>query len=244
MNSFLFDLPQSPLPAWAKKLAVFDLETTGLNLKEARIVTACAALIDENGQVIGDDVEWLADPIIEIPEIATSVHKITTAYAREHGRPAAEVVGEIVERLRGYFEQGIPVVAYNAPYDFTILHFEALRHGIKPLQNPGTVVDPLVIDKFLDRYRGGKRRLELTAEFYKVPLDDAHNATADAVAAGRVAQAIARKFFDRLDVSAEQLHQSQVAWAKDLELDFARFMQGKDPSFQPQLGWPLKFQED
>jgi DNA polymerase-3 subunit epsilon len=64
------------------------------------------------------------------------------------------------------------------------------------------------------------------------------------VAAGRVAQAIARKFFDRLDIPADQLHASQIAWAKDLDLDFARFMQGKDPSFKPQLGWPLKFQGD
>jgi DNA polymerase-3 subunit epsilon len=244
VNEFLFDLSPTPLPAWAKKLAVFDLETTGLDLKDARIVTACAAVIDENGEVIGEDVEWLADPVVEIPEIAASVDGITTEYARAHGRPAAEVVAEIVERLRGYFESGIPVVAYNAPYDFTILHFEALRHGIKPLENPGPVIDPLVIDKFLDRYRGGKRRLELTAAFYNVALTDAHNATADAVAAGKVAQAIARKYFERLDIPAAQLHSLQVGWSKDLDLDFERFMQGKDPSFKTQLGWPLKFQSE
>ena len=244
MNEFLFDLSPSELPEWAKRLAVFDLETTGLDLKEARIVTACAAVIDESGNVVGDDVEWLADPGIEIPEVAASVHGITTEYAREHGRPAVEVVGEIVERLRGYFAAGIPVVAYNAPYDFTILHFEALRHGITPLENPGPIVDPLVIDKFLDRYRGGKRRLELTAEFYNVALTDAHNATADAVAAGKVAQAIARKFNDRLSIEATQLHTLQVGWSKDLDLDFERFMQGKDPSFKTQLGWPLKFQSE
>jgi DNA polymerase-3 subunit epsilon len=244
VNEFLFDLAPAPLPDWAKKLAVFDLETTGLDLREARIVTACAAVIDEQGNIIGEDVEWLANPVIEIPDVAASVHGVTTEYAREHGRPASEVVAEIVERLRGYFDQGIPVVAYNAPYDFTILHFEALRHGIAPLANPGPVIDPLVIDKFLDRYRGGKRRLELTAEFYNVSLTDAHNATADAVAAGRVAQAIARKYFDRLSIPAEQLHSLQVGWSKDLDLDFERFMQGKDPSFKAQLGWPLKFQVD
>jgi len=242
VNDFLFDLAPTPLPEWAKKLAVFDLETTGLDLKESRIVTACAAVIDETGTVTGDDVEWLANPGIAIPEIAASVHGITTEYAQEHGRPAGEVIAEIVDRLRSFFEQGIPVVAYNAPYDFTILHFEALRHGIKPLEKPGPVIDPLVIDKFLDRYRGGKRRLELTAAFYNVALTDAHNATADAVAAGKVAQAIARKFFERLDIPAAQLHSLQIGWSKDLDQDFERFMQGKDPSFKTQLGWPLKFQ--
>ena len=154
------------------------------------------------------------------------------------GRPAAEVVGEIVERLRGYFAQGLPVVAYNAPYDFTILHFEALRHGITPLENPGPIVDPLVIDKFLDRYRGGKRRLELTAEFYNVALTDAHNATADAVAAGRVAQAIFAKYPMPSDVN--DLHEAQILWSKEQDLSFAEFMLKKDPTFKTNIGWPLK----
>ncbi len=240
VNDALFDLPASPLPEWAKKLAVFDLETTGLDLREARIVTACATTIDENGQIIGDEIEWLADPGIEIPAMAASVHGVTTEKARAEGRPAAEVVAEIVGKLRSFFEAGIPVVAYNAPYDFTILREEAKRHGIEPLNNPMPVVDPLVIDKFLDRYRSGKRRLEITAEFYGVELLDAHNATADAVAAGRVAQAVARKFSDRLSIDAATLHSLQVGWSKDLDESFARFMTEKDPTFKASIGWPEK----
>ncbi|NDH65832.1 MAG: hypothetical protein EBY26_05600 [Microbacteriaceae bacterium] len=151
-------------------------------------------------------------------------------------------MAEVLAKLSGFFEAGIPVVAYNAPYDFTILHYEALRNGLTPLDNPSPVIDPLVIDKFLDRYRGGKRRLELTAAHYDVELTDAHNATADAVAAGRVAQAIARKFSKRLSIEANELHNLQITWSKDLDLDFEKFMQGKDPSFKTTIGWPLKIQ--
>ena len=43
MLDFDFD-PQ--MPAWAKRLAVFDLETTGLDLNTSRIVTACVAVIN------------------------------------------------------------------------------------------------------------------------------------------------------------------------------------------------------
>ena len=39
---------EADLPSWAKKLAVFDLETTGLELSTARVVTACVAVIDAN----------------------------------------------------------------------------------------------------------------------------------------------------------------------------------------------------
>jgi DNA polymerase-3 subunit epsilon len=200
--SFEFD---SALPDWARQIAVFDLETTGLDLTDARIVTACAVELDAEGNVVGTNAEWLANPGIEIPSQASDVHGVTTEIAIRDGRPAKEVVGELLETLRGFFSRGLPVVAYNAPYDFTILHYEALRHGFEPLKL-GSVIDPLVIDKFKDKYRKGKRRLENAAEFYKVPLADAHNATADAVAAGRVAQAIAKRWADELPKSASELH--------------------------------------
>jgi DNA polymerase-3 subunit epsilon len=142
--------------------------------------------------------------------------------------------------LRGFFERGIPVVAYNAPYDFTILHFEALRHGLTPLSDPGPIIDPLVIDKFKDKFRKGKRRLENAAEFYKVSLDDAHNATADAVAAGRVAQAIARRWATELPSTAAELHDLQVGWSDYLDADFESFMRRNNPAFTSKRGWPLK----
>jgi DNA polymerase III subunit epsilon len=228
------------LPTWAQNLGVFDLETTGLDLREARIVTACAVEIDSSGLVIGANSEWLADPAIEIPTQASDVHGITTDIARRDGRPAAEVVSELLETLRGFFDRGLPVVAYNAPYDFTILHFEALRHGLEPLHNPGPIIDPLVIDKFKDKFRKGKRRLENAADYYQVSLDDAHNATADAVAAGRVAQAIARRWANELPATAAELHDLQVGWSDYLDADFENFMRRNNPDFTSKRGWPLK----
>ncbi len=238
-EQLLFDFSPA-LPEWAKKLGVFDLETTGLDLTDARIVTACAVELNEAGEVVGENSEWLADPVIEIPEQAAAVHGVTTEIARRDGRPAAEVVRELLDRLQGFFDRGIPVVAYNAPYDFTILHFEALRHGFEPLKNPGPILDPLVIDKFKDRYRSGKRRLENAAEFYQVSLDDAHNATADAVAAGRVAQAIARRWASELPATAQELHDLQIGWSDANDSSFEEFMRKQNPSFVIARGWPLK----
>lgn len=235
----LFDFSPA-LPEWAKKLGVFDLETTGLDLTDARIVTACAVELDEEGAVVGENSEWLADPVIEIPEQASAVHGVTTEIARRDGRPAAEVVGELLARLQGFFDRGLPVVAYNAPYDFTILHYEAIRHGLEPLKNPGPILDPLVIDKFKDKYRRGKRRLENAAEFYQVSLDDAHNATADAIAAGRVAQAIARRWAAELPASARELHELQIGWSDANDSSFEEYMQRQNPDFVIARGWPLK----
>ncbi|WP_413353367.1 exonuclease domain-containing protein [Microbacterium sp. 1P06AB] len=195
----------------AGPLGVFDLETTGIDVRSDRIVSAHVGVLDASGVVI-DARTWLADPGVEIPAGATAVHGITTQRARAEGRPAAEVVAEVTASLRDLFAAGIPVVAYNAPFDFSLLKYESLRHGVVPIDAPSPVIDPLVVDKTYDRYRRGKRTLEVVAAHYSVTLEGAHDAAADAIAAGRVAQAIAARF--DLDVSADDLHTQQIAWAR------------------------------
>ncbi|MHC9045757.1 3'-5' exonuclease [Microbacterium saperdae] len=199
------------LPAWLTRVGVFDLETTGVDVTTDRVVTAHVGVLDANGRQVAAR-SWLADPGIPIPEGATAVHGVTTTHARAHGRPAAEVVGEITAALRSLLAQGVPVVAYNASYDFSLLAHEATRHGIQPLADPSPIIDPLVIDKAYDRYRRGKRTLEVVAAHYAVPLEGAHEASADAIAAGRVAQALARQFV--LPQSLTELHTRQVGWAR------------------------------
>lgn len=201
----------SDLPAWLTRVGVFDLETTGVDVTTDRVVTAHVGVLDANGRQVAAR-SWLADPGIPIPEGATAVHGVTTAHARAHGRPAAEVVGEVTAALRSLLAQGVPVVAYNASYDFSLLAHEAVRHEIEPLGDPSPIIDPLVIDKAYDRYRRGKRTLEVVAAHYAVPLEGAHEASADAIAAGRVAQALARQFV--LPQSLTELHTRQVGWAR------------------------------
>ncbi|MCV0333601.1 MULTISPECIES: 3'-5' exonuclease [Microbacterium] len=200
-----------PLPAWLTRVGVFDLETTGVDVESDRVVTAYVGILDADGRQVAAR-SWLADPGVPIPDGATAVHGITTAHARAHGRPVPEVVAEVTAALRSLFRQGVPVVAYNASFDFSLLACEAARHGVDPLTDPAPVIDPLVIDKAYDRYRRGRRTLEVVAAHYAVPLEGAHEASADAIAAGRVAQALARQF--RLPENPVQLHTHQIGWAR------------------------------
>jgi DNA polymerase-3 subunit epsilon len=225
---------------WFEVLGVFDLETTGIDVETSRIVSAHVGVIDGSGVVV-EQRAWLADPGVEIPIGASNVHGITTERARAEGRPAAEVVGEILESLRDLFARGIPVTIYNAPYDLSLLHREAVRHGLSPLSEPTPVIDPLVLDKSVDRYRKGKRTLEAAAEFYGVALTDAHDAGADAVAAGRVAQALARRYPEQLDIDVAELHGLQVGWCADQSASFQDYMRRtKDPSFVANGLWPVR----
>lgn len=223
-----------------RDLAVFDLETTGVDVRTARIVTAYVGVLSPTGEVSGGR-SWMADPGIEIPAGAAAVHGISTERARAEGRPAIEVVGEVLDALRGIFAQGLPLVVYNAPYDLSLLAAEAARHGLAPLVDPRPVIDPLVIDKAVDRYRKGKRTLEFASAHYGVSLDGAHDASVDAIAAGHVARAIALAHAAALPETLAELHDAQVAWHEQQSDSFETYMRSqRDQHFIADRGWPVR----
>lgn len=211
------------------RLAAFDVETTGIDSESDRIVTAAVSVV--GGGLPAEHHAWLLNPGVEIPAAATAVHGITNERARAEGRPPAEAVGEIAALLADQLRAGTPIVAFNARFDLTCLEREARRHGTPSLlDRVGAggmlVVDPLVLDKQLDRFRRGRRTLTAVCEHYRVPLDDAHAAGADALAAARVAWRLGQAFAELRDIELRLLHQRQIGWAAEqaasLEAYFAR----------------------
>ena len=166
---------------WDGPLLAFDLETTGVDVETARIVTASAVMTAPDGTVLRSRT-WLADPGVEIPAEATAIHKVTTEMARAHGRPAPEVADQLAAVLGVEWARGVPVIAMNIGYDLTVLLRELARHRLGRL-SVGPCLDPYVIDRAMDVYRKGSRRLDALAAHYRVTLDDAHNSAADALAA-------------------------------------------------------------
>ncbi|MPY72574.1 MAG: 3'-5' exonuclease, partial [Alphaproteobacteria bacterium] len=123
-------------------------------------------------------------------------------------------IAEIARSLGGAWNEGLPVIAYNACFDLTVLDREMRRHGFAPL-TPGAVVDPLVIDRQVDRYRRGKRTLEAACARYDARLDGAHDAGADAIAAARVAWRLAKRYPDIAGMTLDELHRAQVEWKRE-----------------------------
>lgn len=222
-------------------LASYDCETTGVDVENDRIVTAALVVPGR------DTVEWLADPQVEIPAGAYGKHGISTEYAREHGRPAAEVINEIADALADEFATRSALVIMNAPFDLTILDRECTRHGLPTLADrlEGTpispVVDPLVLDRAADKYRKGKgsRTLEALCKLYGVELTDAHTAGADAQAALEVAQRIAERY-PELQVPGELLHCWQVGWHRAWAADFQAYLRRTDDTASIDGSWPMR----
>lgn len=228
------------LPLWAENLAVFDTETTGIDTSQARVVSCAVALLNGNGEV-SERYDWLVDPGVDIPEAAANVHGITTEVARKSGVEASVGISQIVAQLLQMIDRGFPIVAYNAPFDLTLLRTEAQRHGVAFPADISPVIDPLVIDKQVDRYRKGKRTLEAATAYYGVDLGNAHDAGEDAIAAGRVMQVLAKRYAHVLPEQIMDLHQAQVGWAAAQAASFQEYMRrSKDPSFVAQGGWPLR----
>ena len=222
-------------------LASFDIESTGLNTATDRIVTA--ALVRANGDIR----RWISDADgVEIPTDASDIHGWTTDIVRAKGRPAKEVVEQIADAIAGELGAGhAGLVVMNAPFDLPMLDAECARHGVPTVaarigRPIGPVVDPLVLDRAADKYRKGRRNLETLAKHYGVPLTEAHQADADALAALGVARAIGEKY-EQLQVPGRVLHGWQIKmherWAAGHQ-DFLR-KSGK-PNAVVDGSWPLR----
>lgn len=218
------------------RIHAFDLETTGVEVESDRIVTGTWLTGSADG--LESTTNWLVNSGVEIPKQASDAHGVTTEHAREHGRPPGDAVVEIADKLIDAWVAREPVVIYNAPYDLTLFDREMRRCGLAAglLANvvdadseihPPLVIDPLVIDKRLEKYVRGKggRKLINTCARYGITLTDeeAHTSQGDTTAAWRLAW----KMGHRMPVSGMtlvELQEAQRDWHATQARDFARYL--------------------
>ena len=232
------------MAAWADGAVLgFDTETTGVDVDVDRIVTAALVRRDAHGTAVRS---WLIDPGVEIPAGASAIHGITTAHTRTFGRPPVAALEQIASALAAAARRGEPVVAYNACFDLSLLDAELRRHGLEALPErldgaPLTVIDPLVLDRHLDRYRRGKRRLGDLCAHYHVAPEGLHTADVDVVATLDVLRAIADAFPQIAALTAAELHTLQVGAHRTWATGFNewRASQGHEGP-GAELAWPIR----
>lgn len=224
----------------------FDTETTGVDAINDRIVTTCLVDVRPNTRPVLH--RYVVDPGIDIPEQAAAVHGYTRDRAiAEATHTPEQMLFEVTGLIAQALGHGIPVVAMNAAYDFTILEAENLRHqvdtlvsrlGIGRLQ---PIIDPFVLDKYADRYRKGGRKLTDLCATYGVRHTGAHDSAGDALAACRMWPKILAKHAGKFrGQSLPALHQSQVGWRRE-QMDGLRAYFDKNGTEHDGCdpGWPL-----
>lgn len=225
-----------------------DTETTGVDVTSDRIVTVSIGSYTP-GDRAASDITWLIAVDIEIDPAATKIHTITTEHAREYGRSAVEVLTEIIDTLTKWWSPDIPLVGYNCAFDLSILDHEARRWLGRPFPLRGPIVDGLVIDKAVDRYRPGSRKLTATCKHYGIDLTEAHASHADTLAAMRLAWKLGRRYPQEVGlVSLAELQDRQAVWFREQQLSFAAYLRGKGSEMVERAreveaqaeGWPLR----
>ncbi|MDR2253508.1 MAG: DNA polymerase III subunit epsilon [Bifidobacteriaceae bacterium] len=225
-----------------RELAGFDTETTGVSWQADRVVTA--ALVRRHADGGEETRTWLINPGIEIPERAAAIHGITTEMARERGAPPEVALEEVAAALAACLAAGVPVLAFNAPFDLRILDADLRRHELPTLAERlgrpvGPVIDPLLIDRAVARYRPGKRKLVDLMAVYGIPHSESlHDALEDVRQSIAVFDAIERRFAEIASLDAFALHAWQAprhrAWAESFNEWLAS--KGRVPDADP--AWP------
>jgi DNA polymerase-3 subunit epsilon len=213
--------------------AAFDLETSGTDVLNDRIVTGCLARIDSG------DVHcrrWIADPGIPIPAEATAIHGISTEYAQKYGMPHQAAVHEIVNELYAAWSEGRYIAVYNGAFDFSMIATYAPDFEIR-----GPIFDARVIDRQFDRFRKGSRKLSAVCIHYGVRLDDAHDAEGDALAAARLAWKMPRLYPAIAQLTPDELMTKQAHWYREDAYRYIDWCRRNDRPFDDvPTEWPIR----
>lgn len=223
----------------------FDTETTGTDTAHDRVVTAALVFSTGPGREHETVATWLIDPDVPIPEPAARVHGISTEHAQQYGMQPKPALEEIASRLVEALQQGTPIVAFNGGFDLAIMEAELARHGLPTIADRlghdiAPVVDPLVLDRGLDRFRKGKRTLSALMEVYGIETDGAmHTADVDVSMTLDVLRALAGRHAEVGSTDLPDLHKKQIelhrAWAEN----FNRFLESKGKTPDVSTTWPL-----
>ena len=177
-----------------RPLVFFDLETTGLDTKTARIVEI--AMIKLFPDETTDSFLTLVNPEMTIPSEATDIHGINNIDVMD--KPTfKEIAVDVVAVIKNS-----DLAGYNlASYDVPILINELQRADISYSIDNVNIVDVLKIFKLKER-----KNLSAAYRFYcQKELQDAHSALKDTQATLEVFSAQIKKYPD-LPQTVEELH--------------------------------------
>lgn len=162
----------------------FDSETTGVDVRKARIVELAWILARADGEIILEETRLIKPNGFTIPEEAAKIHGITTEIATAEGEPITKVLEEFFKDMTS---AGL-LIGHNLIYDINMITAECWRTGISSSQLREKArfctminsTDYCRIGKFNDR--GGFKFPKLS-EAYEIftgsPLVNCHDALVD-----------------------------------------------------------------
>ncbi|MHB0754068.1 exonuclease domain-containing protein [Polaribacter sp. M15] len=192
-----------------RPIVFFDLETTGVNIGNDRIVEISILKVFPNGNK--ESKTWLVNPEIEIPQGATDVHGITNekVVTEPTFKELAPKVNEMIA--------GCDLAGFNSNrFDIPLLAEELMRAGIDFDMKNRKAIDVQVIF-----HKKEQRTLGAGYQFYcGKELEGAHGAEADTNATYEILLAQVDKY-DDIGNSVDELSEYSTHGKR---ADFAGFI--------------------
>jgi DNA polymerase-3 subunit epsilon len=166
-------------------LIFFDLETTGTDIVNDRIVEISYLKIFPNGKE--ESSTYLVNPLIPIPKKSTEIHGITDEKVKD--APTFNQLAKILSKIM----EGCDLAGYNSnKFDIPLLVEELLRAGVDIDLKKHKCIDVQVIF-----HKKEQRTLSAAYKFYcDKDLDNAHSSLADTRATFEVLKAQLDKYPD------------------------------------------------
>ena len=164
-------------PLIALDTVVLDTETTGLDVRQDRLVQIAAIRLHGADILEHDVFDVLLDPGMPIPEVATRIHGISNPDVA--GKPA---FAAIAADLAAFIGDAV-VIGHSIHFDMAVFRHEALRHGVT-WKEPHAVdvgmiaagLQPGLVDTSLDSLAAG----------LGITISGRHSALGDALATAKV----------------------------------------------------------
>lgn len=173
---------------WDANFIVIDVETTGNNPRDNRIIDIAAVAVN-NGQIV-EEFSSLVNPHQFIPFFITQMTGITNEAVFYAPEPAA-----IAPKLLGFFHKPNAVfVAHNANFDFSFVNETFYRIHLPKLDIP--VLDTLKLAKRL-LADAQKKSVGNLAHYFGIRIRNRHTAMGDAKATAKI-------LLNLLDIAQEE----------------------------------------
>lgn len=156
-----------------------DLETTGLDPKNDRIIEIGAAKVIDG--VVSEHIMEFINPEIEIPQHITKLTGISSNMTKN-----GPVIGDIIQNIVDFCE-GYDLLGHNILFDYSFLHVAARANGIQFSKN-GIDTHKIAKRVIPDIY---PKTLENLCDYYNINVTPRHRAYSDALAASELYKILA-----------------------------------------------------
>ena len=176
-------------------MVVYDLETTGVNPKNANVVEIAALRLDTKGDAVDDYSQLVKPPDGHIPEESTEIHGISEEDVKN--KPGIKTV---LPKFCDFIKNSIMVGHNITRYDNRILERDLKEHSDENLNFPDLSYDTLVTARRL--FPRERRSLEALAKKFGIEGEKLHRAKVDVDVTRRIFKKLVDTDFQKREIKS------------------------------------------